>query len=294
MNKKIIFILTVLLVTFSLGSAFAASATPKELYIKALSQLDKFESKYPREQSEIFKLRMVIDQLYNVTNSDASTDPVDANGNLETPDLSVGSDIYDSCTGLENDSLKRQLTKIVSKQVAVGYQAAQDIIFGKLDNFNGKVEGVYTGRILETVGEPDASNMNVEHSWPQSQGATGIAKCDLHHLFPADSKANGIRGNNPFGNVKNPSWENGGSCTDKKVFQVRLKQRGDTARAKFYFAIRYNKSIGAAEEKVLRAWSKEDPVSDYERKRNDRIENFQHNRKPFVDHPEFIDKIQDF
>lgn len=294
MKLKTIFLLVVLLVSFSLGSAYAASATPKELYLKALSQLDKFESKYPREQSEIFKLRITIDKLYNISNNETSTDPVDENGNLKNPDLSVGRDIYDSCAGLKDDSLKRQLAKIVSVQTPVGYQNAQDIVFGKLDNFNGKVEGVYTGRILETIGEPDASNMNIEHTWPQSQGATGIAKCDLHHLFPTDSKANGIRGNHPFGNVSHPTWESGGSCSNGHVFQVRMKQRGDTARAKFYFSIRYNKRIPASEEKVLREWSKEDPVSDYERRRNDRIENFQHNRNPFVDHPEFIDRIQDF
>ena len=294
MKKKTVLLLTILMIAFSLGSLFASAPAAKQVYLKALSQLDRLEGKYPCEQSEIFKLRIEIDQLYHISDGVSCTDPVDANGNLKTPDLSAGGDLYAPCKGLTNDALKAALSKIVSVQVPVGYQRAQDIVFGKLDNFNGKVEGVYTGRVIETVGEPDARNMNIEHTWPQSQGATGIAKCDLHHLFPTDSKANGIRGHLPFGNVKNPTWQSGGSSTDKHVFEVRMKQRGDTARAKFYFAIRYHKKIGAAEEKTLREWSKEDPVSDYERKRNDRIENFQHNRNPFVDHPEFIDRIQDF
>jgi endonuclease I len=34
-----------------------------------------------------------------------------------------------------------------------------------------------------------------------------------------------------------------------------------------------------------------DPVDDYERRRNSVIFGFQHNRNPFIDHPEFVSKI---
>jgi endonuclease I len=52
--------------------------------------------------------------------------------------------------------------------------------------------------------------------------------------------------------------------------------------------------IDRNEEETLRQWNKEDPVDAKEMARNDRIENFQHNRNPFVDCPEFIDRISDF
>jgi len=65
-------------------------------------------------------------------------------------------------------------------------------------------------------------------------------------------------------------------------------------RAKFYFAIRYGKRIGSSEEKTLKQWHNEDPVDENELKRNASVEEIQKNRNPFVDHPEFVNKIQDF
>jgi endonuclease I len=42
---------------------------------------------------------------------------------------------------------------------------------------------------------------------------------------------------------------------------------------------------------VLLAWHELDPVDDFEMNRNDLIETYQGNRNPFIDHPEFVDKI---
>ncbi|MBF0407404.1 MAG: endonuclease [Candidatus Riflebacteria bacterium] len=156
------------------------------------------------------------------------------------------------------------------------------------------VECIYTGRKIQTNQEPDSSDMNVEHSWPQSLGAVGIAKCDLHHLFPTDSKANSKRSSFPFGMVDKPIWEEGESQFDGSKFEIRPCQRGNTARGMFYFSIRYNKRIPNNEEAVLRQWFKEDPVDATEKARNDAIEKIQHNRNPFIDHPEFVDQIKDF
>lgn len=205
-----------------------------------------------------------------------------------------GSNMYSSCEGLRDKALVTQLREISNYQMGVDYREARRIIFTQLDNHGGQVECVYTGRKGSYNAIPSDRDMNVEHSWPQSQGAVGVAKSDLHHLFPTDSKANSTRSSMPYGKVSNPTWEGGGSKCDGDVFEVRPEQRGNTARAKFYFAVRYGKSIGNEEEAVLRQWSKEDPVDEGERERNNKIENVQHNRNPFVDHPEFVDQINDF
>lgn len=267
--------------------------TPQEVYNEMLLHLEELEQRAPKCQTTVFKLRDSLNILYTHISGDL-TDPFNVESGLLVPDLDRGSDLYDSCAGLSDSSLRRALLSLIDNHVSVGYQRAQDLVFGDLDNRDGYVECVYTGRKLKTAGEPSATNMNIEHTWPQSKGAVGIAKCDLHHLFPTDSKANGIRGNNPFGFVNGASWEEGGSKTDESVFEVRPVQRGNTARAKFYFSIRYNIKIDGTEEAVLRRWHKEDPVDELEKKRNDRVQNFQNNRNPFVDHPEFVEKISDF
>ncbi len=275
------------------GSKQRPAKSPQELYKEIMLHLDEIEQHNPKAQVSIYKTRDALNKLYSHISGDL-TDPFHADGNLAVPDMEKGADMYGRATGLRDEALKKELLSLIDNHVSVGYQRAQDLVFSDIDNRGGFVECVYTGRKLKTNGEPDATNMNIEHTWPQSKGAVGIAKCDLHHLFPADSKANGIRGNNPFGIVNGASWEQGGSKTDGDVFEVRKQQRGDTARGMFYFSIRYNKDISDAEEATLRRWHKEDPVDELEKKRNDRVQNFQNNRNPFVDKPELVDQISDF
>jgi endonuclease I len=42
---------------------------------------------------------------------------------------------------------------------------------------------------------------------------------------------------------------------------------------------------------VLKEWNARDPVSLKEKSRNNKIEEIQGNRNPFVDHPDWIDQI---
>lgn len=267
--------------------------TPQAIYKQIMLRLDEIEQRAPKCQTEVFGLRTDVRQLYSYAVADL-TDPVDKTGKPIVSDLNQGNSMYDPCDGLKDGALKKALFRLVDNHVSVGYQRAQDLVFEDLDNKDGWVECVYTGRRLKTLVEPSATDMNIEHTWPQSLGAKGIAKCDLHHLFPADAKANGIRGNNPFGYVVRPTWEKGGSKTDRNVFEVRKEHRGNVARSMFYFSVRYNMRISDAQEAVLKRWNKEDPVDAEEKKRNDRIQNFQNNRNPFVDRPDFIDEIADF
>ena len=116
----------------------------------------------------------------------------------------------------------------------------------------------------------------------------------MHHLFPTDSKANSTRSSLPFGEVSDAKWAEGGSKCDLKRFEVRKESRGNSARAMFYFAVRYEQKIGQTEEETLRKWNREDPVDAHEKARNDRVETLQGNRNPFIDNPEFVDQIADF
>ncbi len=220
---------------------------------------------------------------------------------------------YATAQGKQGADLVHALHMIVrSGHIDSGYAQARDGLFSLVfdDNNDNRIADVYSGRVEGKVSDRKTAfnhGLNTEHTWPQSLGARGIAQSDLHQLLPADIKINQIRGNMPYGIVKDVEWssdaEGDSRCvlgTDDRgtrVFQPPTAIRGDIARGLLYFYVRYNESRPADysldnfrhELPVLLQWAKEDPVSGVEQLRNERIFGLQHNRNPFVDHPEWID-----
>lgn len=162
---------------------------------------------------------------------------------------------------------------------------------------------------------------NREHSWPQSWFSgddQATPTRDLHHVFPTDGFVNSKRGNYPYGEVGTTSWtsQNGsklGTCKSSlgyngTVFEPIDEYKGDFARALMYMSVRYyteddnwgtsdmtNKSeILPWAIAMLLDWSDADPVSQKEIDRNNVIySEYQHNRNPFIDHPEYARMIWD-
>lgn len=164
---------------------------------------------------------------------------------------------------------------------------------------------------------------NREHSWPKSWfggfSAGDGAETDLFELYPSDGYVNGLRGNLPFCDV-DPSQvtytsTNGckiGQCVSSqfngKGFEVADYLKGDLARSYFYLSVAYMNDWSCCDEEgtdvwnikpwmeqVMRDWHNGDPVDDQERGRNEEIyTNWQHNRNPFIDHPEWVSQITDF
>jgi len=209
---------------------------------------------------------------------------------------------YAYLESLESNDFKDKLHQLVKNHHYLGYTGARKEMFGHIDNENGYVEGVYTGRRIKTSGIPNHTIMNCEHTWPQSKfggGDSTSKKSDLFHLYPTDSKANSRRGNYPFGVVSNEKWSEGGSKlgTDRSgrtVFEPKDDHKGNVARSIFYFSIRYRISISDFEEEVLREWHELDPVDEKELMRNCEIEDLQRNRNPFIDNPHYVDMIENF
>jgi hypothetical protein len=203
---------------------------------------------------------------------------------------------WDGTYNLSGSALKTVLAGLVAGQTPLSYDAARLAMFSNLDNVDGWVECVYTGALVQTAGIPDPAVMNTEHTWPQSYGAEGEARSDLHHLYPTNAWVNNSRGNLPFGVVLNssPGYPLGGSnrgtnAAGVTVFEPRDLHKGDCARAVMYFALRYGNREGfldmAAQEAVLRAWHLSDPVSPKETTRNAGIAALQANRNPFIEQP---------
>lgn len=212
-------------------------------------------------------------------------------------------DIFDEFTfnkiGLE---LKNSLKQYLSGHNVLSYKEAREKMFGEIDNFDGKVECIYTGRQIETTGIPDVgkTGFNTEHSWPQAffKDDDTIARSDLFHLYPSDETANNKRANYPFGYVTQVQWQNGGSKLGKSskgetVFEPRDESKGNLARSLFYFALRYDNpnNFLNSQENTLREWFYQDKVDSIEISRNQKIFNYQQRYNPFISHPEFLERI---
>jgi endonuclease I len=271
---------------------------------ETLQLLDKVEYAAPRAHPDLVKIRERLLAIhrspvqYDIQNADVNPEIMfsrQAVTKRRADKRAKRTAFYSSINGLRNDDLRQKLLDAIDNHKVYDYSDARRIIMLQIDNLDSHIECVYTGKLVESDEMPKPTNMNIEHTWPQSKGATGTAKSDMHHLLPTDSVANSTRSSLPFGEVgNNPKWAQGGSKCDGKRFEVRSKFRGNVARGIFYFAVRYNKNINAAEEDILRKWNKEDPVDANERSRNEKVESFQGNRNPFIDHPEYVDQIADF
>ena len=223
---------------------------------------------------------------------------------------SAPADYYRAAEGYKGQSLLRVLRDTVSKHKDLGYDRARDHMFGEVDDTDDDnvVECDYTGKSMANVTDRNSAyqggkGFNAEHTWPQSMGATGQAKSDLHHLFPTDCNANSRRSSFPFGEVVNVKWQEGGSKlgTDAKgrtVFEPRDDQKGNTARAILYFYMVYghraNLDNFRTEESTMLKWHAQDPVTAVDRERNEAVFRLQGNRNPFVDRPEFVSFIGSF
>lgn len=204
-------------------------------------------------------------------------------------------------TNLSESELKTELKKQVSlPHRPISYKEANIDMFTVVDNHQGVVCSVYSPSVcIATSIVPSPKVMNVEHTWPQSEGAHGFAKSDLHHLFPTSSSTNSMRSSLPFCNVNIVKWEadqskRGLNFYGEHCFEPPSGHKGNVARALFYFAIRYEASIDPHQESYLREWHKKDPVDLDEVERNKLIYNYQNNTNPFVDNAELVDLIIDF
>lgn len=169
----------------------------------------------------------------------------------------------------------------------------------------------------------EGSCYNREHTFPKSWfNNAAPMKSDVVHILPTDGYVNGRRSNWPYSEVGSTTWvsQNGSKLGSSNApgysgtaFEPIDEFKGDLARIYFYMATRYQNVIANWENNSSNAdvvldgtsdhvfedwylnlmvkWSNEDPVSDKEIERNNNIYDFQYNRNPFVDHPEYITLI---
>lgn len=241
------------------------------------------------------------------------------------------SNYYNSASGLSGNQLKVALHNIIKDHTSISYGQIWDAYWSTDNKGNGVVWDMYSDRPGGTpaytfhmgqnqCGSYDSEGdcYNREHSWPQSWfNDQTTPRTDLHHIFPTDGYVNNRRSNYPMGEVGSASWtsSNGSKLGSSKVsgysgtvFEPIDEYKGDFARALMYMSVRYygedsgwsssemtNKSeIKSWAINMLLRWNEMDPVSQKEIDRNNVIyRDYQHNRNPFVDHPEYARMIWD-
>ncbi|HWL94941.1 MAG TPA: endonuclease [Phycisphaerae bacterium] len=160
-----------------------------------------------------------------------------------------------------------------------------------------------------------------DESYNFSRGNTPYDACPEAACTEKETDENAGMGGTTRGSPQlDSNWRKGTHETGR--WQTWIGRRGDVARAQFYLDVRYgggtHGETGASEPDLiltndlalldsleentdgeahmgrlstLLQWHRDDPVDDRERRRNDIVEEFQHNRNPFIDHPEWVDCV---
>jgi len=238
---------------------------------------------------------------------------------------------YNSALGKSDESLMTALTNIIRPHREVSYSSGLLNAFAIADvDDQGYIIDIYSNcRYKPSDNGSSASHVgegyNREHSFPRSwfDGAVAPMNTDVFHIYPTDIHVNSQRGNYPYGVCKDGTRLSYGSYVAKgklgkctypgysgTVFEPDDEYKGDLARTYFYMATCYKNELpswpgseqlnyGTNKYKafatwtinMLMEWTRLDPVSEKEIKRNEAIYGIQGNRNPFIDHPELAEFI---
>ena len=236
---------------------------------------------------------------------------------------------YSSASGKKGAALKTALRDIVYDHTAYSYGDLWKlfVITDRRSDDLSRVWDMYSNTTYYFNGQAAVSGMHKEHSFPKSWwgGSEDITEfpcyTDLNHLYPADGNANMAKSNWPLGEVNTSSsvtFDNnsakvgtpvsgqGGDAS--AVFEPADEYKGDFARTYFYMVTCYqdlnwsytwmvrNKTedyrcLQSWAIDLLLKWNRQDPVSAKEISRNNKVYHIQHNRNPYIDHPELAEYV---
>lgn len=314
----------------SLGLIFSFS-TPKTTYAVEENKEDKVnyvetqnikskvnDSNYVSENelTDVNKVieENILDEDKSDINTEVKADKRNKVSRSNNEDLTE-ENYYADAIGKTGKALKASLHEIIDDNKKISYSAVWNALMDTDEDPNNKdnVILLYTGRSQgkNTKGS-GVDNWNREHVWAKSHGNFGTKAgpgTDLHHLRPTDVSVNSTRGNLDFDNGGIAHTEAILCKYDNDSWEPRDSVKGDIARMLFYMAVRYEGDNGEIDLELnnkvnngfdpyfgklstLLEWNEQDPVDEFEMRRNDIIyKKYQHNRNPFIDHPEWANEI---
>ena len=105
-----------------------------------------------------------------------------------TPSNVLADELFPNLNGV---ALQAKIADEYTPEQTLGYKRGRDILYTQIDNKDGVLAGIYSGYAINVDPNSDTprqdayqQHINAEHVYPQSKGATGTAKSDLHSLFP--------------------------------------------------------------------------------------------------------------
>ena len=238
---------------------------------------------------------------------------------------------YKNAMGKSDEALMKALRDIIREHKEVTYSSGLLNAFRIADTDDeGYIIDIYSNiRYKPSDSGSSASHIgegyNREHSFPRSWfgGQVDPMNTDVFHIYPTDIKVNSQRGNYPYGVCANGTRLTYGDYVAKgklgpstypgytgTVFEPDDEYKGDLARSYFYMVTCYKnelpswpgspqldyrtnkyKAFSTWTINMLMEWTRLDPVSEKEIKRNEAIYGIQGNRNPFIDHPELAEYI---
>ena len=246
-----------------------------------------------------------------------------------TAQAAVPSGYYKNAEGKTGQALLQALNGIVGNPSVKSYDGLWEVYKTSDLTEDGKgIWDMYSTKVWGAGKEQCGNYKNVgdcynrEHSFPKSWfGKASPMVSDAFHVVPTDGKVNSQRSNYPYGECAggtNLGTYNGvkalGRCGTStftgysgRVFEPDDQYKGDFARTYFYMAAAYYSRIGSWSSDMLAKnsypaykswainlllkWHRQDEVSKKETTRNDAVYAKQHNRNPFIDHPELVEYI---
>lgn len=241
---------------------------------------------------------------------------------------SAPAEYYKSCEGKTGQQLLSALYAVIGSHTTVSYDGLWEVYKTSDVRDNGTVWDMYSTKEW-VVGQQKCGNykvvgdcINREHSFPKSWfNDAKPMYSDAFHLYPTDGKVNGQRSNYPYGECSGGTTLPGSGTVKAlgrlgkstfpgysgTVFEPVDEYKGDFARSYFYMATCYYDKIGGWNSdmlahnnypafsswalELLLKWHRQDPVSKKETDRNDAVYAYQHNRNPYIDHPELVEYV---
>jgi len=231
-------------------------------------------------------------------------------------DENVASNYYAGLFAYRDAALRAPLHNRIAGHTSVPYDQGETYM-GELDQCPAGASQVWLlysreGRDENAYGSGGDDQWNREHAWPKSHGFTDPDSVlspsrDLHNLRAVDHDVNIIRAARDF--AAGGEWIMGMPPTCRvgiDSFEPPDDAKGDVARMVFYMDVRYEGDtpgepdlrlvdatgtsgprLGRLSELV--AWHFLDPPDAFEQRRNNLIHrDWQGNRNPFIDHPEWV------